>query len=62
MQTSSVRPQSPAHPSPPPGAARGIPRALCSPAGHAPSQVACLILLGRDKAGGAGPAAWPRFV
>lgn len=54
--------QSPAHPLPPPGAACSIPRALCAAAGHAPSQVACLILLVRDKAGGASPAAWPRFV
>lgn len=54
--------QSPAHPLPPPGAVCGIPRALCATVGHAPSQVACLILLVRDKAGGAGPAAWPRFV
>lgn len=54
--------QSPAHPLPPPGAACGIPRALRSAAGPAPSQVACLILLGWDKAGGAGPTAWPRFV
>ena len=54
--------QSPAHPLPPPGAACGVPHALCSTAGHALSQVACLILLGWDKAGGAGPAAWPCFV
>lgn len=54
--------QSPAHPLPPPRAACGIPRALRGAAGRALSQVACLILLGWDKAGGAGPAAWPRFV
>lgn len=49
-------------PYPLPGPPAESPRALCATAGHAPSQVACLILLVRDKAGGAGPAAWPRFV
>lgn len=45
-----------------PRAASSIPHALHSTAGRALSQVACLILLGWDKAGGARPTAWPRFV
>lgn len=54
--------QSPGASPTPSRAACGIPRAPRGAAGRAPSQVACLILLAWDKAGGAGPTAWPRFV
>lgn len=59
MQRSSISLQ--CIPCPLPGTACSIPvprtvQRAC------PSQVACLILLGWDKAGGAGPTARPRFV